>query len=474
MKFELIPVKHIVPDPNNPRGTMDEIASGESFDWLVHSIETAGVLVPLVVYPEGAKYRLVAGHRRLAAAKKLQLATVPVLVREKENAATIQIVENLQRENLHPYDEAVAIAQLHTEKKMSYAEIGRALGRSEAWVWDRLRLMFLIQPLRDDFRADRFTLSHAIILARLQDAEQKFIRENVLYVEDTVLSMDQAAEMANKKWVPPTRPISVNALKDAIEKKVRFAIDDMVAPQLFPETTKAVAEAQAEKKKVIEITHDYMLDANARRDTRTFTSKSWRMADTRKGAKACEHSVLGVVVAGADQGSAYQVCIRRDKCKVHWGAEIKEKAKIAAVLEKGGATKASAQREAQAKVEAERDAARRKQEEFKERYLKARPEIRKRIIARFTEGFSGAMLFRIMDTRSVVGTITEINDMPDVAHQIALVEVLNKALDEWSGPFHGPSYLKRFLGVKIDDLLRDPKETTKPKAKAKKKGGKKG
>jgi ParB family chromosome partitioning protein len=145
-----LPVGSIRPNPFQPRRDFDPAALSE----LAASIEASGLLQPVIVRPSGAGYELVAGERRWRAVQQLGWARVPAVVREVDDRAllTLALIENLQRDDLSPMDEARGYDRLQREFQVSQAEVARLVGRNRVTVANSLRLLTLpddVQQLLD-------------------------------------------------------------------------------------------------------------------------------------------------------------------------------------------------------------------------------------------------------------------------------------------------------------------------------------
>ena len=170
-----LPIASIKPSTTNPRRHFDEAGLTE----LGASIAESGIQVPLLVRPLGnavntkPTYELVAGERRLRAATKLGLDQVPCLVREMtdEEATEAQIVENLQRLDVQPLEEAEAFDELRN-RLGSIAAVSAKVGKEQSYIAKCLRLLSLTLHSRDAMRGRLITIDHALLLARLADAEQ--------------------------------------------------------------------------------------------------------------------------------------------------------------------------------------------------------------------------------------------------------------------------------------------------------------
>lgn len=180
--FDSIPLDNLRESETNPRRRFNE----ESLQELAESVRAHGVLVPLLVRrkPNGRTvYELIAGERRYRAAKLAGLAEAPVRLCEMTDAQVleVQLVENLQREDVHPLDEALGYQALIEKAGYDVPLLATKLGKSETYVYQRLKLLDLIEPLREDFLAGSIGFGHALLLARLQPDDQKRIEKDWLF-----------------------------------------------------------------------------------------------------------------------------------------------------------------------------------------------------------------------------------------------------------------------------------------------------
>lgn len=153
-----------------PRRHFDDDAITE----LAQSIQTHGMLQPIVVRPiDGGHYQIVAGERRWRAAKRIGLSEVPVIIRELSDAEAGQIalVENLQRENLSPIEEALGYQTLMQQYQLTQEEVAQIVGRSRPAVANALRLLNLPASVQESLEKGRLTVGHAKALAAIRDPE---------------------------------------------------------------------------------------------------------------------------------------------------------------------------------------------------------------------------------------------------------------------------------------------------------------
>src|SRR5579863_436802 len=169
-EYRNLPILNLTESAANPRRTFDESALNE----LAESIRTQGVLSPLLVRPKGQSYEIVAGARRYRAAQLAGLESVPVRIVELTDAQALEtsIVENLQRRDVHPLDEATGyVSLLHLDYTVE--QIAAKCGKSPAYVAARARLAQLAPAVTEAFAKDDIGVGHALLLARLQAEQQE-------------------------------------------------------------------------------------------------------------------------------------------------------------------------------------------------------------------------------------------------------------------------------------------------------------
>jgi ParB family chromosome partitioning protein len=172
-EYRNLPLDSLTESANNPRRSFDAAALNE----LAESIKTQGILAPLVVRPVDHHFEIVAGARRYRAALLAGLETAPVRIAELTDAQALEtsIVENLQRRDVHPLDEAQGFAALMRleEPKYSIEQIGAKYGKNPSYVAARLRLTELAAPVAEAFAKDEIGVGHALLLAKLQPDQQE-------------------------------------------------------------------------------------------------------------------------------------------------------------------------------------------------------------------------------------------------------------------------------------------------------------
>jgi ParB family chromosome partitioning protein len=165
-----LPVGAIRPNPNQPRAKLDE----PQFQELVASMETAGLLQPIVVRRHLDGYQLIAGERRWRAAQKLGWARIPAVIKDADDRTllTLALIENLQRDNLSSIEEATSYQRLIDEFQVSQAEIARLVGRDRSTVSNALRLLKLPTDVAQLVDEGKLSEGHARALLGLTDRNQ--------------------------------------------------------------------------------------------------------------------------------------------------------------------------------------------------------------------------------------------------------------------------------------------------------------
>jgi ParB family chromosome partitioning protein len=202
------------PGKYQPRTQMDPDAIAE----LAESIKAQGVIQPILARPLGdGHFEIIAGERRWRAAKLAGLETVPVLVREvrDELALAMALIENIQREDLNPIEEAVGVQRLIDEFGMTHEAAAAAVGRSRSGVTNLLRLLSLAKPVQDMVLQGKLDMGHGRALLSLSGAKQIELGKLIAEKE---LSVRQAEHLVSRAQSAPTsaRPKSVARDRDLV------------------------------------------------------------------------------------------------------------------------------------------------------------------------------------------------------------------------------------------------------------------
>lgn len=183
----------VVPSPLQPRTHFFEAPLEE----LVDSVRQHGIIQPLIVRPVDGRLELIAGERRWRAAKKLELATVPVIAREASDRDVLEIalIENLQREDLNPIEEAIGYVRLSNEFGIKQEEIGQRVGKSRASIANAMRLLDLDKDLQALVAQRKLSVGHAKAVLSLKDHEtRRLAAERILKKSLTVRAAERLAQ----------------------------------------------------------------------------------------------------------------------------------------------------------------------------------------------------------------------------------------------------------------------------------------
>ena len=357
--FRLIPLKEIKPSPANTRRHFDE----KSIADLAESIRQHGVLQPILlraIAPAksgGAKFEIIAGERRFRAAKDAGLKEIPAQLRQMDEteALSAQLVENLQRENIHPLDEADGFRRLKDEMHLSVRDIAARVAKDARYVARRLALTHLIEDARDDLRHERITLAHALEICRLAPEVQPqalaacFETRSVLnkkkdgydylpdktrparhvrhvqewIVQNVLLNLQRAPFKLDDARLREDGMTCLNCPQRTGHDKTLFADirdgDRCLNPicyqaklQRFVQITKADVEARNGKPAVI-ISAFYGAKAE---DGGALSREQYQVIEKKSGR--CEHAEAAVFADGNQIGGVKWIC-RERACKDHLG-----------------------------------------------------------------------------------------------------------------------------------------------------------
>lgn len=193
-----IPISNIEPNKNQPRKNFDE----KELEELADSIKQNGILQPLLVRPKGDGYEIVAGERRYQAAKLAGLSEVPVVIRDIDDDEVFQLalIENLQRSDLSPLEEARGYRQLLDEKGMTQDELAKTLSKSRSSITNTLRLLDLPQEVQDLLEEGKITAGHARAILAVPSEEGRIrLAEKVAEEHLSVRQTESLAPMFSVK-----------------------------------------------------------------------------------------------------------------------------------------------------------------------------------------------------------------------------------------------------------------------------------
>ena len=499
-RVELIDLSSIAESPFNTRkhfyqATLDELAAS-----LVANGQTTPILVRPHVSGHGV-YELAAGHRRLRAARQAGFTQLLAVVREMDDNTFLEVltIENLQREDVHPLEEADGYAALMLQDRIyDVDKIASRVGKSATYIYDRLKLRTLIDPIRTLFFAGRITPAHAAALSRLDPAQQvRVIDPESTYttagglwqierVRDDTQRMlqwgaevhgddgldgeepdfkthDLDAEISARGTEPGTdpyaglKPVSVRELKQWVQDQARLAPDDETLAMDFPEARAAIEEDVVQAVPMVEVTTFARLTPEQRAGKSILVSGRWKSAP----AGSCEHLVRGFHSIGAGRGSVEWVCAASRKCRTHWATEMRAKAK-----EQSPAAPDTAPREDPYEKH------RRLRDEAISRVRAAIPAITSALLAAVRKastkaaGPLGQLVLQLYTQRSArarkvvpVGTTAD-----DLLRHLAWCEISNDLDEQYDWLTSLPKIAKRF-GVDVAKLVKAAQPATDTSAK---------
>jgi ParB/RepB/Spo0J family partition protein len=374
----------LIDESNNIRRTFSE----ERLQELSASIRQHGILKPLLVRPNGERFTLIDGWRRLSAAKAIDQSTVPVRVRNiDENAAEEEmIIANLHHEDVTPLDEAMSYQRL-LDKGRTVDELAAKLGKSKRYIYQVVTLNRLIPEAQDLLARDVLPLNYAMRLATVPAERQAEGLDHcfrpLFGKEDR--RRDQLEPLAE--------------LNTWIEKSVRLDPHTEDAKVLLPELADQVAAAEQERDAgVIAVsTLHFHTDKS---EPKPVLAKSWKPAD---GKNRCPHARPAVIALGEGQGTFLNVCIAKKACHKHWGKPKAAKNLIPTDAE----IEADAERKRQ-------DAQWARQRETEERWrTQLRPRALQLIASRTAKlSWSRGLIATLLEELNIDGAFTELVGRP--------------------------------------------------------------
>ncbi len=233
-KFFMCDVDKISPNPDQPRSYFD----AEKLQQLADSISEKGVIQPLlVVRSKGSRYTLIAGERRLRAARMAGCEEVPVVVMEKgsdnENLE-LALIENIQRHDLNPIEEATAYSRLMDEFHLTQEEVAKKVGRQRSTITNVIRLLNLPQTLQHDVAKGVISEGHARVLLRVKDQPQQLqeIRDRIVAEELSVRATERLCGKKPQSSMPKTDEVAAPPPNEELPKSYCTALVNQLTNQL--------------------------------------------------------------------------------------------------------------------------------------------------------------------------------------------------------------------------------------------------
>ena len=224
---QMLNVTQLQPGKYQPRSYMDDAA----LQTLADSIKAQGIMQPILVReiaPE--KFEIIAGERRWRASQMAGLAQVPVLVRDiaDESALAMALIENIQRENLNPLEEAQGIKRLIDEFAMTHEKAADAVGRSRVAVSNLLRLLSLSSPVQDLLMHNKLDMGHARALIGLDAVQQVMLANKIVHQQLSVREVENLVKNLSSDTKPKIQKISLNrdvlALQNTLSEKIGASV----------------------------------------------------------------------------------------------------------------------------------------------------------------------------------------------------------------------------------------------------------
>jgi len=226
-------IDRLAPNQYQPRGVMDDSRLQE----LAQSIKTNGVIQPIVVRKVGDRFQIIAGERRWRAAKLAGLLRVPIVVRDvapgqEKSLLEMALIENIQRENLNPIEEALAYRRLGDDFHLTQEAIAAAVGKDRATVANFVRLLKLPEEIRAEVATGRLSMGHArALLSLATEQQQRTIARDVIARTLSVRETESLVKKIGEENTLPSEPAAakpVDVHTRAAEEKLKFLLGTRV------------------------------------------------------------------------------------------------------------------------------------------------------------------------------------------------------------------------------------------------------
>lgn len=336
--YKILALDKIRESKTNPRKTFN----AQALEDLAKSVKEKGIIVPPLVRPVDDHFEIVAGARRFRAARKAGLEEIPVLVREltDEQALEAQVIENLQRADVHPLEEGEGYDALLKTGKYDVEGLATKVGKSLSYIYQRLKLAELIDPAKKAFVEEKITAGHAIMIARLQEKDQKealdacfsdewrhgsngpvlvstrslagWIADNIhLDLHSAPFKKDDAelVPAAGACTKCPKRTGNCPQLFDDIAKKDTCTDRECFQSKQLAFVNKTKADLEGTGKEVEFVSRDW-----DEKRKEVLKRDEWQPAAANKGK--CEDTKIGIQVGREEFGKVIQICANKN-CRNH-------------------------------------------------------------------------------------------------------------------------------------------------------------
>lgn len=333
VEIQQLPLAKLHLSTTNPRRTFDKEADAE----LTESIRIRGVLNPILVRPHPEKkgeFEVIAGARRRRCAEDAGKEKIPCIVRtdlSEEEIREVQIVENLQRLDVHPLQEAEGFADYIKFTKRDVATLAARIGKDAAYITKRMKLADLIAPFKKRYLSKKMGLSHALILCRLTSDQQKTVEDWFVNTWDGCPSASELQNIVTKNFFlkilgAPWKLDDGELVKKAGPCSACPKLSSN-SPALFDDVGKdtVCTDAKCYESKFLafiakaekELGHA-LLRLSAQeywpRDEKIVSKDKWE----KTTPKDCEHGRDGIIVHGDGLGKIVSACLESTGCKTHW------------------------------------------------------------------------------------------------------------------------------------------------------------
>jgi len=344
-----VPLAELVESLTNPRKTFDE----EKLEELAESIRAKGVLSPLLARKVNGHFEIVSGARRYRAAQRAGMSEIPVRIVVLTDAEAIetQIIENIQRADVHPFEEAQGFRALLEREGAGYTieQIAARTGKAAAYVAKRIRLLALIPPVAEAFTAGYIGIEHALLIAKLgadvqekalthcfdgyyaaNDAERSLVpisRLQAWIAQNIYLSLKSVPFSKDDETLVPEAGSCANCPKRTGFNTLLFSEvreDSSADAACFNRKLDAhIAQRVAKMPNLVQISENYNATDETpilprRNYAEVVTRKSKKGREARPEEKLCSHLIPAIHTDGMDKGRLVKVCAD-PTCKVHFG-----------------------------------------------------------------------------------------------------------------------------------------------------------
>lgn len=239
-RIHFLGVNKIMPNPKQPRTNFEDAAIEE----LAASVKEHGIIQPLIVSPKGENYELIAGERRLRAAKFLNLRQVPAIIRNATEHQKLEwaLIENLQRQNLNPIEEAAGYRRLMDEFNLTQDDVAKKMGKSRPVVANMLRLLNLPDEILKAVARGKISASAGRVLAGMKDPKQQMELYKKILAGMTVSGSEAASRLAQPEAAHTRRAAIKDPFLADLEEKLRGSLETKVDIKKSGKTGKIIIE----------------------------------------------------------------------------------------------------------------------------------------------------------------------------------------------------------------------------------------